>query len=137
VESGPLLALWSGHATAVNDDLRLLAADSGRQPSAGISATEITLRLADSGANQILFLIDACFAGEAALPAVKAANAILRERPPAQPRVWVGVLASCQDVERAVGGCGGCWKRDRRARTCGCDGRPTANASVGPTCATR
>ena len=104
VESGPLLALWSGHATAVNNDLRLLAADSGRQPSAGISASEVALRLADSGASQILFIVDACFAGEAALPAIKAANAILRERPPEGPRVWVGVLASCQDVERAQDG---------------------------------
>ena len=104
VGSGPLVALWSGHATAVNNDLRLLAADSGRQPSAGISATEIALRLADSGAGQILLIIDACFAGQAALPAIRAANAILRERPPEDPRVWVGVLASCQDVERAQDG---------------------------------
>ena len=75
------------HATAVNNDLRLLAADSGRQPSAGISASEVALRLADSGAGrQILFIVDACFAGEAALPAIKAANAILRERPPEGPR---------------------------------------------------
>ena len=58
---------------------------------------------AESGANQLLFLVDTCFSGAAA-KAGEVAAAIMRSRPPEGKYVWVGVLASCLDMETARDG---------------------------------
>ena len=101
---GPAVLVWSGHGNAHGGDLRLLTTNSGNDPSAGMPSSEIALKIAASGASQILLIIDACFAGEAAVPATKAAVAMMQARPPDDRHVWVGVLASCQNVETARDG---------------------------------
>jgi hypothetical protein len=100
----PLVVLWSGHGRpSAVDGLRLLANDSGPGSAAGIGASELAGWCAESGANQLLFVIDTCFAG-AAVPAVEVAAKILQGTPPTGEHVWVGVLASCLDAETARDG---------------------------------
>jgi hypothetical protein len=104
MSDGPLVVLWSGHAFgSAADSLRLLARDSAARPSAGIGISDVVAACAESGANQLLFLVDTCFSG-AAVAAGDVAAQILRSRPPEGRYVWVGVLASCLDVETAQDG---------------------------------
>ncbi|MGZ6670181.1 MAG: tetratricopeptide repeat protein, partial [Solirubrobacteraceae bacterium] len=56
-----------------------------------------------SGANQLLFIIDTCFSGEA-VSAAEVVAAVLQGQPPDASRLWVGVLASCLSVETARDG---------------------------------
>jgi hypothetical protein len=100
----PLVVLWSGHGRrSAVDGLRLLAKDSGPGAAAGIAASELAGWCAESGANQLLFVIDTCFAG-AAVPAGEVAAKIFQGAPPEGEHVWAGVLASCLDVETARDG---------------------------------
>ena len=104
VPGGPLVVLWCGHAVAsAADSLRLLARDSTSSPAAGIGISDVVASCAESGANQLLFLVDTCFSGAAA-KAGEVAAAIMRSRPPEGKYVWVGVLASCLNVETARDG---------------------------------
>jgi hypothetical protein len=100
----PLAVVWSGHGRpSPVDGLRLLAKDSRPGAPAGIGPSELVGWCAESGANQLLFVIDTCFAG-AAVPVVDIADKILQAAPPPGTNVWVGVLASCLDVETARDG---------------------------------
>jgi hypothetical protein len=101
---GPLVVLWCGHAVGSDaDSLRLLARDSASGPSAGVGISDLVAPCAESGANQLLFVVDTCFSG-AAMPAGEIAAKIMRARPPEGEYIWVGVLASSLDVETAVDG---------------------------------
>jgi hypothetical protein len=100
----PLVVMWSGHGRpSAVDGLRLLAKDSGPGAPAGIGPSELVGWCVGSGANQLLFVIDTCFAG-AAVPVIDIADRILQASPPPGAKVWVGVLASCLDIETARDG---------------------------------
>jgi tetratricopeptide (TPR) repeat protein len=101
---GPLILAWSGHSTLLGDDLRLLAADSEPHMSAGLSIREVVLKLADSGTSQLFVIIDTCFAGEGAMPALSAALKARLLNTVARAGVWAGVLTSCQPHESAIDG---------------------------------
>src|ERR1019366_2656120 len=72
-------------------------------PSVGVGISDLVASCAESGANQLLFLVDTCFSGEA-MAATEVAAKIMRSRPPEGEYVWVGVLSSCLDVETARDG---------------------------------
>ena len=103
---GSLVLLWSGHAIrSPAGGLRLLAVDSASDLSAGISPLDVIAPCAVSGAGQLLFIIDACFAGQAVGSATELGAALLQAVPPPDARhVWVGMLASCSPLETARDG---------------------------------
>lgn len=93
--------------------------------------------------NQLPFIIDTCFSGEAAVPAGTVQAEIMHQTPPAGKHVWVRVLTSCLAVETARDGLFGRRVRmllDRGpgdAGAAGCAGRRTASSSGGTTRVTR
>ena len=100
-----LVLLWSGHAIrSAAGGLRLLAADSGPGLSAGIAPSEVIGPCAESGASQLLFIIDACFAGQGVGSATEVGAALLQAEPPDAHHVWVGVIASSSPLETARDG---------------------------------
>ncbi|HST47004.1 tetratricopeptide repeat protein, partial [Jatrophihabitans sp.] len=95
---GVLVAVWSGHGVAPGQktSLRLMAKNSDPDPTGGLSPTDVLGPCALSGANQLLFVVDTCFAGGAVDTAAIAAELFgslttSSARPP-----WVGVLAATQ-----------------------------------------
>ena len=102
---GSLVLLWSGHAIrSPADGLRLLARDSGSYDSDGLGAgSDVAAPCAESGANQLLLIVDTCFSGEAAAAGEVAAR-IMQRSPPEGEHVWVGVLTSCLPEEMARDG---------------------------------
>ena len=100
-----LVLLWSGHAIrSPAGGLRLLAADSGSGLSAGIPPSEVIGPCAESGASQLLFIIDACSAGQGLGSATEVGAALLQAEPPDAQHAWVGVIASCSALETASDG---------------------------------
>ena len=104
IPGGPLVVVWCGHALGSDaDSLRLLARDSPSDPWAGVGISDVVAPCAASGANQLLFVVDTCFSG-AAVAAGDVAARIMRIRPPQGQYMWVGVLASCLELETARDG---------------------------------
>ena len=104
-EGGSLVLLWSGHAVrSPVDGLRLQARDSGGYDDDGLGAgSDVASSCAQSGANQLLLIVDTCFSGEA-LAAGELAARIMQRSPPEGEHVWVGVLTSCLPAEMARDG---------------------------------
>ena len=72
--------------------------------SDGLGAgSDVAAPCAESGANQLLFIVDTCFSGEA-VAAGEVAARIMRRSPPEGEHVWVGVLTSCLPAEMARDG---------------------------------
>ena len=105
LSGGALVVVWSGHGKASEADyLRLLGRDSSMSSQAeGLGAGEVAALGAESGANQLLFVIDTCYSGQAAAIAA-AAGRMLLGRPTEGGPTWVGVLASCLSVAEARDG---------------------------------
>ncbi|MGH3811595.1 MAG: hypothetical protein ACRDUV_03935 [Pseudonocardiaceae bacterium] len=100
---GSLVLLWSGHGRPLERDLRLITTDSPAHQGAGISAVEVVRQAALSGAGQLLFVFDTCYAGAVA-SAASVAVALLQAVPSEDEQVWVGVLASCAPTQTALDG---------------------------------
>jgi hypothetical protein len=102
---GSLVLLWSGHAIpSPADGLRLLARDSGDHKSDGLGAgSDVAAPCAESGASQLLLIVDTCFSGKA-VAAGEVATRIMQQSPPEAEHVWVGVLTSCLPEEVARDG---------------------------------
>ena len=102
---GSLVLLWSGHAVrSPVDGLRLLARDSGDYDDDGLGAgADVAAPCAQSGAGQLLLIIDTCFSGQAVAAGELAAR-IMQRSPPEGEHVWVGVLTSCLPEEVARDG---------------------------------
>jgi len=112
IPGGPLVVVWCGHAVGSDaDSLRLLAHDSPPDPWAGMGISDLVAPCAASGANQLLFVVDTCFSG-AAVAAGDVAARIMRIKPPRGEYMWVGVLASCLELETARDGLFGLRLRD-------------------------
>ena len=105
-EPRALVVMWAGHGAASQAvPLRLFAFDSDPDQDGGLDVIgDVASAAAYSGANQLLFLIDTCFSGAAAVSAAQVVAAILQARPPNASYVWVGVLSSCLSVETARDG---------------------------------
>ena len=101
---GCLVLLWSGHAVrSPVDGLRLLARDSGTYDDDGLGAgSDVAAPCAESGASQLLLIVDTCFSGEA-VAAGELAALIMRQSPP-RGRACVGGRADL--VSSGGGGSG-------------------------------
>ncbi|MGV9450897.1 tetratricopeptide repeat protein [Streptomyces sp. NPDC003635] len=98
-----LVLAWSGHANLpAPGALRLLAKDSGTRASSGLGLTDVVLYCAESGANQLLFVLDTCFSGDG-ISADDLASQIMRDTE-AAGQLWVGVVTSCLPLEKARDG---------------------------------
>ena len=101
-----LVVLWVGHGVqGPNGELRL-AGRTNRRDDSGLSvltAQALGELAARSGARQILILLDTCHADASALDALAIARAVLAQRAQATA-TWFGVLAACQQEERARAG---------------------------------
>jgi len=106
-EGTVLVVLWSGHAAQNPNtgNLRLLACgNKADDPDAGtVNAAELAELAAKSGASQLLLLIDTCYSGSAVVDVAKVIDTVQRVSIDRTHR-WLGVVASCQDYERAADG---------------------------------
>ena len=95
-DEGAAVLMWSGHGLpgAGPNTLRLLAHDSRNDPSEGLDAVDVATRVAATGANQILLIIDTCYAGNAVDAVVQIYNHF-RVNPPVGEWCWFGLLAAC------------------------------------------
>ena len=104
VGSGTALVFqWAGHAES-SADLVLLPADDKDSP-AGWGAPEVLRRVLAQGgsrASQQLYIFDVCHAG-AAIDLAPKIHAIMASSQQANP-LWVGILVSCRDFEKAQDG---------------------------------
>ncbi len=101
----PLVFQWSGHGIPSQVvPLRLLARDSDPAKDDGLDIVgDLGSASAQSGANQILLIIDTCYSGNA-ISAASVVAAVMQTRPPDAEHLWVGVLASCLPIETARDG---------------------------------
>ena len=102
---GVLVLLWAGHA-APNGDTRVLGLlTAGEASAVGLTMTPVTLAdvAAQSSASQVLILIDTCYSGEGSLDVLAVTRQAASKHADGQGR-WTGVVASCQEHERAVDG---------------------------------
>jgi hypothetical protein len=97
--------------------LRLLTQESGTNPMAGVPVGEVVGPCSESGASQLLVVLDTCYSGGGVAAATDVATAVMALRPPEGQYVWVGVLASCLPWETARDG-----EFGRRLRTMIADG---------------
>jgi len=102
---GCLVMLWSGHGMVTTGDrLNLVSKDSTPQDTPLITPEYLAGLAARSGANQILIIFDTCFSGSGVISAGEIAFKVMTEKPPANPRVWVGVVSSTLDYGQAKDG---------------------------------
>jgi hypothetical protein len=92
---GRLVLMWGGHGVSSPDGLRLLARDSGSYVSDGLGAgSDVAAPGAESGASQLLLIVDTCYSGKAVAAGELAAQ-IMQLSPQEREHRWVGVLTSC------------------------------------------
>lgn len=106
LRGGSLVILWTGHGepTANQNNLHLIVRDTAPQSGALITAQYLADVAARTGANQILLLFDTCYSGHGVLSAIDIADHVLVQFPPNTEQVWIGVVASAMDFERARDG---------------------------------
>jgi tetratricopeptide (TPR) repeat protein len=105
-DGGVMVVVWSGHGASLGPgELRLLTTDSKlTSRRAGIPISELATACAASGANQLLLIIDSCFAGDGLAAADEATSTVMKAYPPNRDNQWVGVLAACKSGHRAYDG---------------------------------
>ncbi len=88
---GSLVLLWSGHAVrSPVDVLRLLARDSGDYDDDGLGAgSDVAAPCAQSGASQLLLIVDTCFPGRLWRPVRWRRASCSGPRPKASMCGWV------------------------------------------------
>ncbi|MEU1325181.1 tetratricopeptide repeat protein [Streptomyces microflavus] len=110
----PAIIVWSGHGVLVDDELRLALSDldldteqvirDARVLKRGVPAERLINDAVASGADQILVIIDTCYAGEAVGRGLE--KALRRwetmSTPPDQVK-WFGIMASCRRTEPSDG----------------------------------
>ncbi|MEV4207796.1 tetratricopeptide repeat protein [Nocardia salmonicida] len=95
-----LLLMWSGHGHITGSDRFVLpTADD-----AWVAVEDIVDFCMDSGADQLLIVVDACYAGAGINAALATARTAFRNKANAGQRRWVGVLVSCAPHEQARDG---------------------------------
>lgn len=113
-DSKPALIIWSGHGVRVDGETRLVLSDLKRVAGSGqwktrarrqgVTADDLVSVALDSGAEHVLLIIDTCYAGGGAVPALGLALSRWEEEsaPPGHAK-WLGFLASCQSLETSDG----------------------------------
>ena len=103
---GPAIVVWSGHGVLQDQDLRLIvhdthAVDDEEQTYSARLLTSAALR---SGADQVLMLIDTCYAGAGVVESLQKALFTWSARSLPEGRsTWLGVVASCRPQKKAEG----------------------------------
>ena len=99
---GQLVVLWAGHGDRLPDaSLRLVAEDTAKLGAAVLTAEYVASVAVRSGATQVLLIFDTCFSGGGALPALAGADRWFGEQVGPPGKVWLGVLASAMNWEKA------------------------------------
>ncbi|RPK52311.1 tetratricopeptide repeat protein [Streptomyces sp. NBC_01260] len=113
-EARPAIIVWSGHGVLIDDELRLALCDleldadqvtrDARALRRGVPAETLVNDAVASGADQILVIIDTCYAGDAV---GRGLEKTLRRwaatsTPPGQAK-WFGIMASCRRDETSEG----------------------------------
>ncbi|MFF7336882.1 tetratricopeptide repeat protein [Streptomyces sp. NPDC008163] len=110
----PALVIWSGHGVRVDGRTRLVLSDlkpaddpgqwKARVTRHGVTADDLVSEAVGSGAEHVLVIIDTCYAGGGAVPALGLALGRWEEEsaPPGHTK-WLGFLASCQSHETSDG----------------------------------
>ncbi|MCX0243455.1 caspase family protein, partial [Streptomyces drozdowiczii] len=113
-DAKPALVIWSGHGVRVDGQTRLVLSDlkpvddpgqwKARVTRHGVSADDLVSEAVGSGAEHVLVIIDTCYAGGGAVPALRLALGRWEEEsaPPGHAK-WLGFLASCQSHETSDG----------------------------------
>ncbi|MEW1887810.1 tetratricopeptide repeat protein, partial [Streptomyces sp. NPDC085659] len=113
-DAKPALVIWSGHGVRVDGQTRLVLSDlkpaddlgqwKARVTRHGVTADDLVSEAAGSGAEHVLVIIDTCYAGGGAVPALGLALGRWEEEsaPPGHAK-WLGFLASCQSHETSDG----------------------------------
>ncbi|WP_435280260.1 tetratricopeptide repeat protein [Streptomyces koelreuteriae] len=111
----PALILWSGHGVLADDELRLVLSDlkpgdhvgtrKVRIRRQGVSTEELIGYAVSSEADQILVVVDTCYAGDGVGDGIQTALKHWSEisLPPGRTK-WLGSMASCQRNETSDGG---------------------------------
>lgn len=100
--SGALVVLWAGHGERTPEArLRLVGPDGVKNEAPVLTAEGVASAAARSGATQILLIFDTCFSGGGVASAVTIVDAVMAGRVNDQSRVWLGVLASAMDWQKA------------------------------------
>ncbi|MGW0868825.1 tetratricopeptide repeat protein, partial [Streptomyces sp. NPDC002611] len=111
----PALILWSGHGVLADDELRLVLSDlkpgdhvgtrKVRIRRQGVSTEELIGYAVSSDADQILVVVDTCYAGDGVGDGIQTALKHWSEisLPPGRTK-WLGSMASCQRNETSDGG---------------------------------
>ncbi|MFE2377224.1 tetratricopeptide repeat protein [Streptomyces sp. NPDC059398] len=111
----PAVIVWSGHGVLVDDELRLALCDldldadqvtrDARALKRGVTAGTLVSDAVASGADQILLIVDTCYAGDAVGRGLE--QALRRwaavSTPPGRAK-WFGIMASCRRNETSDGG---------------------------------
>ncbi|MER5934636.1 tetratricopeptide repeat protein [Streptomyces sp. NPDC002054] len=105
--NGPAVVLWSGHGLLGADaELRLIVGDT-RDPEdeeETYAARLLTAAALAGRADQVLMLIDTCYAGAGVMEALnKALGSLSGGSLPPDRAAWLGVIASCRPREQAEG----------------------------------
>ncbi|QES50461.1 tetratricopeptide repeat protein [Streptomyces venezuelae] len=105
--NGPAVVLWSGHGVLAADaELRLIVADTQdpEDEEETYAARLLTAAALAGRADQVLLLIDTCYAGAGVVESLSKALGSLSARSlPPDRAAWLGVIASCRPRERAEG----------------------------------
>ncbi len=105
LQGGSLILMWAGHGDRTPEGrLRLIARNSPRSGAPDLTPELLAGMAARTGASQILLILDTCYSGGGALPALEVAEAVLAAWPAHAERVWFGVVTSAQALERARDG---------------------------------
>jgi tetratricopeptide (TPR) repeat protein len=100
-----LVIYWSGHGELVSDeDLHLVTTDAKRKSSRSLPPVELARRLAETGASQILLILDACYSGAGVIHAMKIVDCVWNEQLQDRPCAWFGMVASTGNFEKARDG---------------------------------
>ena len=100
---GAVIVLWTGHGERAADGSLQLMGMSGSQDVVVATPARLGELAAQTGARQVLLLIDTCFAASALVDASRLANAVVGGR--ATPGVaWFAVLAASLADEPALAG---------------------------------
>ncbi len=99
---GQLVLLWAGHGDQLSDaPVRLAAEDTVKKRAPRLTPQYVASVAVRSGATQVLLIFDTCFSGGGALPVLAGADRWFGEHEGPPGKVWLGVLASAMDWQKA------------------------------------
>jgi hypothetical protein len=99
-----LILLWAGHAEVWGTELRLILADTQTKEDGTPRLSDLAAQAAQSGARDILLLVDACYAGQGLGDALRAFQSVLEEGLAGTTGLWWGVVTAAQPWEEARNG---------------------------------